>query len=267
MRVRGGLQGLGGFKVADDSTFVANVPDFPQEIDLLGGGALLALHGERKISVESRGHSHLRYTLARVPAGQVNHLITLTEGDFEAQQFRERWVFNEENIARIRREVLPVAMKNSYEASYSVFDFYAELGRDDASDPDASRGLFYLTAEGVRPRTEEDGEADADDEDPKWIREHNDEEGTTKRFVLVTDLGLLVKQNADGSRDVFVQSIQNGGPVNGARVLIMAKNGEYLAEAATEDGHADSTTYQSSGTKGSPSPSSRDSATTWPSSL
>lgn len=236
VRVRGGLEGLGGFIVADDSHFVANVPDFPHEIDLLGRGALLALNGERKISVKSRGHSHLRYTLARVPAGQVNHLITLTEGDFEAQQFRERWVFNEQNIARIHREVLPVAMKNSYEASYSVFDFTPELGRDDTSDPDASRGMFYLTAEGVRPRTADDGEPD-DDEDPKWIREHNDEEGTTKRFVLVTDLGLLVKQNADGSRDVFVQSIQNGGPVNGARVLIMAKNGEYLAESTTEDGH------------------------------
>ncbi|MDZ4404365.1 alpha-2-macroglobulin [Prosthecobacter sp.] len=238
VRVRGGLEGLGGFKVADDVKLLVNVPDFPQEIDVLGRGAVLSLNGERKLSVKSRGHRHLRYTLARVPAGQVNHLITLTEGDFEAPQFLDKWAFNEENIARIRREVLPVAMKNSYQANYSIFDFTPEIGRTDISDPDASRGLFFLTAEGVRPRTDDDGEAEEDDDDPKWIREGNDEEGVTRRFVLVTDLGLLVKQNADGSREVFVQSIQNGGPVNGARVIIVAKNGEYLAESTTADGHA-----------------------------
>lgn len=238
VRVRGGLEGLGGFKIAENTNFIASVPEFPKEIDLLGRGALLALNGERKLSVKSRGHSHIRYTLARVPAGQVNHLVTLTEGDFESQHFRERWLFDEENIARIRREVLPVAKKNDYEANYSVFDFAPELSRLDSSDPDTSRGLFFLTAEGVRPRTEEDGEPDEDDDDPKWINAGNDEEGVTRRFVLVTDLGLLAKKNADGSRDVFVQSIQNGGPVNGARVLVLAKNGEFVAESITVDGHA-----------------------------
>lgn len=238
VRVRGGLEGLGGFKLADNSNFITSVPEFPKEIDLLGRGALLALNGERKLSVKSRGHSHIRYTLARVPAGQVNHLVTLTEGDFESQHFRERWLFDEQNIARIRREVLPVAKKNDYQANYSVFDFSPELGRTDISDPDSSRGLFFLTAEGVRPRTEEDAESDEDDDDPKWINAGNDEEGVTRRFVLVTDLGLLSKQNADGSRDVFVQSIQNGGPVNGARVLVLAKNGEFVAETITVDGHA-----------------------------
>ncbi|HYF36822.1 MAG TPA: MG2 domain-containing protein, partial [Prosthecobacter sp.] len=63
------------------------------------------------------------------------------------------------------------------------------------------------------------------------------EEARSRRFVLVTDLGLLVKQNADGSRDVFVQSIEKGGPVNGARVFIIAKNGEFVAEGETQDGH------------------------------
>ena len=31
-----------------------------------------------------------------------------------------------------------------------------------------------------------------------------------RRFVLVTDIGLLVKKNADGSSDVFVLSIKAG---------------------------------------------------------
>jgi hypothetical protein len=30
------------------------------------------------------------------------------------------------------------------------------------------------------------------------------------RFIVVTDLGLIVKKSLDGSQDVFVQSISNG---------------------------------------------------------
>ena len=54
-----------------------------------------------------------------------------------------------------------------------------------------------------------------------------DEEGDSRRrcgviedtrLILVTDLGFIVKQAKDGSRDVFVQSIRTGLPVAGARI-------------------------------------------------
>lgn len=242
LRTRSGMPGIGGFFLAQDDRRVVSVPEYPKELEILGDGALLALNGERKISIKSRGVSHVRYTIARVPAGQVNHLVTMTEGDFQAPQFRESWFFNEENIARIKREVRPLPLKNNHEAVYSSFDISPELiAGADVSDPDGSRGMFFITAEGVRPRTEEDvgGEdedEDASEEDRKWIS--LGEDVVTRRFVLVTDLGLLVKQSADGSRDVFVQSIQSGLPVNGARLVVLAKNGEHVAEAVTADGHA-----------------------------
>ncbi len=44
----------------------------------------------------------------------------------------------------------------------------------------------------------------------------------TNRFILVTDLGLLVKRNADGTRDVFVQSVQRGEPVGGVTLTVLA---------------------------------------------
>lgn len=241
LRVKGGMPGVGGFRLATDATMLAPVPEFPQEIEVVSKGALLALNGERKLSVKARGVGHIRYSIARVPAGQVNHLVTLTEGDFQSQQFRESWLFDEKNIARIHREVLPLPTKNNYQAAYNVFDFSQSMQVADSSDPDASRGLFFLTAEGIRKRTPDDpepdnGEADGESgDDAEWITLGGD--AYSRRFVLVTDLGLLVKQNADGSRDVFVQSIEQGVPINGARVLVLAKNGEFVAEALTEDGH------------------------------
>ena len=54
------------------------------------------------------------------------------------------------------------------------------------------------------------------------------------RLILVTDLGFIVKQAKDGSRDVFVQSIRTGLPVDGARVEIVGANGEPVLAATTD---------------------------------
>ena len=40
-----------------------------------------------------------------------------------------------------------------------------------------------------------------------------------------------MKENADESRDVFVQSVSKGGPVAGVELNVVAKNGEVVAGA------------------------------------
>ncbi|MBX7208946.1 MAG: alpha-2-macroglobulin [Verrucomicrobiaceae bacterium] len=233
-KIAAGTQALGGFKLKNAYQQIANVPEFPREIEVMGKGGLLALNGEKKLSLKSRGAKHIRYAIGRVPAGQVNHLASMTAGDFEAPEFRTS-IFDEENLARIKLDVKPSGWRNDYQANYTTFDFTSALQAADPSDPDASRGLFFFGAEGVEP-AENVEEANAKDPDADWNR--MDENFYTRRFILVTDLGLLVKRNADATREVFVQSISKGEPVAGASVKIIAKNGEFLAEATTgPDGH------------------------------
>ena len=54
-----------------------------------------------------------------------------------------------------------------------------------------------------------------------------------RRFILVTDIGLLVKKNTDGSSDVFVLSIKAGTPLAGVAVQILGKNGVPLASGTS----------------------------------
>lgn len=234
VRITKGVQALGGFRLGTEFRAFEDTPDFPREVQLLGKGGVLALNGERKLSLQSRGVPFLRVSMARVPARQVNHLVVMSEGDFANPYFTMRDNFDESNIARFLRRVQPVAMKNEYQACYSVLDFASALQSSDTSDADASRGLFFLTAEGVEPveNSEKRMEGDAVADDWQVM-----DQAATKRFVLVTDLGLMVKKNADGSRDVFVQSIKTGDPVNGAVITVLAKNGEYLLQQTTADGH------------------------------
>nr|WP_246356915.1 alpha-2-macroglobulin [Pyxidicoccus fallax] len=57
-------------------------------------------------------------------------------------------------------------------------------------------------------------------------------------MLLVTDLGLVVKDNADGSHDVFVQSLGAGQAAEGVTVSVLGKNGVPVVSATTgADGH------------------------------
>ncbi len=243
VRVTKGVQALGGFRLGKDFAAMEGVPELPKEVEIQGSGGVLALSGEKKLSLKYRGVQHLRITLARVPFSQINHLARLTGGDFQSPYWKTD--FDEYNIARVHREVREVVMPNEYQANYSTFDFAAALASQDTNDPDASRGLFFLTVEGVRPRTEdethdEEGEdvtQDSEEAESKWVRVGEDV--SASRFILLTDLGILLKRNADASREIFVQSLMKGEPVDGVKILTIAKNGEFLNETATDvQGHA-----------------------------
>lgn len=234
VRITHGVEALGGFRLSREFRSFQSTPRFPKEVQLLGKGGILALNGERKLSLQSRGVPFLRVKMARVPAKQVNHLVVMTEGDFANPYFTMNDSFDESNIAHFLRRVQPVAMKNEFQACYSVIDFASALQAPDPADADASRGLFFLTADGVQPSPQSKKAMEGDAVEDDW---QVMEQATTNRFVLVTDLGLMAKTNANGSRDVFVQSIQTGEPVNGALITVMAKNGEYLLQQTTADGH------------------------------
>ena len=247
-RVAAGTPAVGGFELGAAFETPIAVPAYPKEARIVGEGGILALNGDRKLSIKSRGYEHLRFTLGRVPAGQINHLVSQTGGEFQAPEFRGS--FGQDDIARFHRQTQHIAKRNDHEASYSAFDFAALLAGADTSDPEPSRGLFFIEIEGARKHTGEDKEADKDDPDPDWVvldaqgedvkfDDEEDNGAADRRFLLVTDLGLLVKRNADGSRDVFVQSFKSRDPVAAVRITALAKNGESLLEIETDtQGHA-----------------------------
>jgi len=232
VHIEAGVEAMGGFELADDYAVYAGVPSFPKEVMILGKGGVMALNGERKLGLKTRGVEYLRTTFARIPEDQINHLVAVTNGDFESPNFNNRWVFSEENMGRYQRKVVPVVAPNDYEASFPVLDLEEAMG-DVSGAADESRGLFFVTVEGVRPGGAAPGAMEGDDTMSGWIP--LDGESIKKRFVLVTDLGMLVKRASDGSRAVFVQSISRGEPVAGVRVSVVAKNGSELMASRTDD--------------------------------
>ncbi|MEM1261019.1 MAG: alpha-2-macroglobulin [Pseudomonadota bacterium] len=211
--VDAGLRSSGEFVLADNYATVLRVPDYPREARVALSGSLLPLSGDRRLSLVSRGVETLRVEIARVIDDEINHLATQSQGDIRSPYFRGYpSTFSEDEIVERQVEFIDVASTDPREASYSHLDLsaYAPEG-----------GTYLVSVQG-------------------WDRQRGYGIGSSdKRLVMTTDLGLLVKTSADGSHDVFVQSMTTGQPVANAVVELLGKNGiPVLVERTDASGHS-----------------------------
>jgi uncharacterized repeat protein (TIGR01451 family) len=247
VQVDKGLAGIGSFVLADKYTAITRLPAYPRAVRIQHDGSLLALSGERKLSIMSRGVEELEFRLGRVTPGAINHLVSQSEGTFQSPVF-SNYQFDETNITEqiVRRQ--PLAASDTSKSDYSALDFSEFF--NDTKNNHGKLGLFFLH---VLARTSGDDNAgfyqedgtilavrkpgDPYSDDTVLSAEAADHAGLLqdRRLILVTDLGLLVKDNADGTHDVFVQSIKTGQPVGGAKIEVLGKNGIPVATAQTDD--------------------------------
>ncbi len=217
IKLEKGIHSFGDYLLADNYTSVVPIPDYPKEIDFLHKGALLALNSEKKLSVLVRGVPAVKFQIARVLPENVNQLITQTEGNFNNPRFINP-SFNQDNISKIYAEIQTFNDDPAKE-QYTAIDLGKYLATK--TNPTGPQGLFLLQA-------------------IAWDKEKNVPlEVKTSQLVLVTDLGLMVKDNSDGSHDLFIQSITKGTPIAKAKVAILGKNGlPILSRISDEQGHA-----------------------------
>ncbi|HEV7404870.1 MAG TPA: MG2 domain-containing protein, partial [Chthoniobacteraceae bacterium] len=244
-----GVKALGGFILGEEYRNVLPVPEIPREIIIEGEGGVLALNGERKLSIKSRGVKTIEYEIARVPADQINHLVSQTRGEFQNPEF-VNFHFGRENISRIATEKQEINLQGRFKSNSSAFDFSKYLKPTDENGI-AMQGLFFLRArEWKEPKKKDEQTDDNAREDERDRSEFNDDDNLDEseeddaergheavgdeRFVLVTDLGMIVKETADGSRDVYLASIKTGRPLGGVQVDVLAKNGVPLVTGQTE---------------------------------
>lgn len=194
---------------------VARAPGYPKEVTIAGEGAVLTHSGNHQLSVLTRGVPALRYSVGKLIEGQINHLVTQTNGDISNPNF-SNWKFGEHDISEYEETIVDLQETHPKQANYSSFDLSEYLPKQENRF-----GLFFVRVSA-------------------WSKKHKHQTSPNdKRLILVTDLGIIVKDNADQSHHVFVQSIANGEPVASAEVALLGKNGVALETVTTDDkGHA-----------------------------
>jgi uncharacterized protein YfaS (alpha-2-macroglobulin family) len=211
VRVTKGMKSFGGYQLGKDVDFVFKVPPYPRELKIMAQGSLLALSGEKKLSVIARDIDGIRYEIGRLLPQQLQHLVSQAQGGtFSNPQFA--YNFDESNITERFTQIVELPKQPPGRPQYQSLDLTRYLDADGAR-----RGVFLLKAESWDPR------------------EKRTTGAVDKRLVVVTDLGILVKRAVDESQDVFVQSIYGGEPVAAASVEVVGKNGQPVL-AQTTDG-------------------------------
>jgi alpha-2-macroglobulin len=245
VRIDPALKSFGGYRMRSAAQLITTVPPYPAELRILSQGALLAMSGEKKVAVLVRDLPGLRVELARVQPSQLQHLVSQSQGNFANPEFLGS--FGPDNLADRYETRIPLPALERGKPHYEAIDLAAYL----AKGGDNKRGLFLLKVQGYDPQAEAkaarlaqaapDPNAPAPTEAETETEENESGDETVdpaskqeQRLVLVTDLGLLVKQHSDGSRDVFVQSIFGGEPVAGVSVDVVAKNGSTLFSQTTD---------------------------------
>jgi len=216
VQVKHGMRSWGGYILGQTYDAALRVPEFPKELKIMQSGGILSLSGEKKVSLYARDVEAVRYELGRVLPGQLHHLVAQNNGNFQSPEFYN-YRFNSENITEIFTDVIKLPKVAHGKPQYTAVSLgdYLEGKRDE------KRGLFFL-------------KIDSWDDERKISTGKSD-----NRLILVTDLGMLVKDNADGSHDVFVQALSSGEPVKDAKVEVVGKNGlAVLTETTDADGHA-----------------------------
>jgi uncharacterized protein YfaS (alpha-2-macroglobulin family) len=227
--VQRGLQSFGGYVLGDTVERLVQVPEFPRELSILHQGSLLAMSGEKTLTLMSRNVPAVRVEVGRVLPRQLQHLVTQTGGDFGQPQFRN-WAFDAANIVERFTKTITLPPAAPGAAHYGALDLSEYLSKD----LDDRRGVFLLrvqawNVERDRPLT---GYAQQ-----QWTQ-GDPGQLLDARLVVITDLGLVVKRSVDGTQDVFVQSLHTGRPVPGASVSIMGINGLPVTSETTDaDGH------------------------------
>jgi hypothetical protein len=223
--VPAGVDGIGGYISGKPYAATFQVEPYHQALTFLGKGALLSLSGDKKVGYLVRDVDHVEIEIGRVLPNQLQH-IAPTMWDFSrpsiyrglADQVQERFL-----------EVRDYTDKQPGKPTYESID----LGRYLESRTSTNHGLFLLRIRSVIPApkrasTEDNPNPDSDENQGNGIEDN--------RLILVTDLGFIVKQEKDGSRDVFVQSIHTGMPVEGVRIEAIGRNGQSVLAATTDSG-------------------------------
>jgi alpha-2-macroglobulin len=232
IKVDRGLRSFGGYVLGTSFEGVYRVPEYPSELHIAQQGSLLALSGEKALTVLTRGVPAMHVEIGRLLPLQIQHLVAQTEGAFSAPSFKD-WNFDAADITERFADTIALPKLKPGTAHYTTIPLARFLAKDESDH----RGIFFISVQAWD--TEHDRPlAGIGTRDVAWNRTAGLPLSDT-RLIVLTDLGLLAKQSLDGSQDVFVQSIHSGEPLAEVRVEILGRNGLPVLTATTDaEGHA-----------------------------
>lgn len=223
MEISSGIVAIGGTQSPKTSVAVVRVEPYKSSLKLLGEGVILGLNGERKLGFVSRALDAVELEVGRLLPNQLHQLLAMNGGDFSIPNEYETW--QEDRIVERFAEVRPTLSNTPGKPVYDNLDLSSYFQSDSPSR--SKLGLFLVRSKGLTLN-------DPAKQGSQTRQDYNNSEDSDSRLLMVTDLGILLKTNKDGSQNVFIQSISKGEPLAGVKVELIGRNGLALDTRTTD---------------------------------
>ncbi|MBO4334810.1 MAG: hypothetical protein J5846_03125 [Desulfovibrio sp.] len=206
-----GLRSLAGYTLNQVKRFVLTAPDISAEINFLQPGNVLPLRKGQKIDIHSVGLDRLTWEVSEV-RDPFLALAAARTGFKKLEDDGEDVDFSV--MSQVRQGTVSLPKLEKGKASFTALDL-AEL-----EGGTAKSSLMRLTIKG-------------------FTGDRSEPVCSSERLILVSDLGLMLKTQADGTHVAFVRRLSTGEPVNNAEVRLLGANGLPCVSARTnQDGRA-----------------------------
>ncbi|WP_373779168.1 alpha-2-macroglobulin [Glaesserella sp.] len=209
----------GGYQMEYPIGSLVCAGEYPKYVSFVGEGSLLALSGERKLTVLSRNLDRIRVDIGRVQGDQLRHIANLNRDSFQKPNLGN---LRFDDIANFDTQVFDVFNSDPRR------NHYQSIALDKLA---TDKGIFWLKVS----EQKDEGQSSHKDTSQEYDW-RNDElnQYSDYRLIVLTDLGIIAKKAADGSQAVFVQSIASGQPVAYAKVQVISRNGSVIEQRYTD---------------------------------
>lgn len=210
VRIDSGLKSIGDFVLSDSFSSVVQIKPYPEEVSIMSDGSLLSLSGELKVPLMARNARQVEISVSRVIPEQVNHLLSQISYDIKKPYLP--YDFENKTSEKFQAQI-PLSFESAQATQFFSFDLAGYLHKSQAP-----KGIFLIKATVV----------------------HADKTlgPSDQRLIMVTDLGLLVKETQSHTHEVFVQNLRSGNSVKAAQVDVIGRNGLSVLSVTTDaEGH------------------------------
>lgn len=205
-----GFTSTEGYILENDIRHVYKAPAYPKEIKLASEGAILTLNGDKKLSVYTRGIEQIEVNIRQVMFGQVQHILTMSDGNLKDPSFRN-YSFDEDNISIKKKELINLDF-DLRKGGYTSIDLSRYLGTRNFGGK--NYGIFFVQLQ-----------------DKQSGKSH-------EQLVVLSDMAYLIKKGRNTVKEIFVMSNSSGRPLSGVDVKLIFKNGTSKRICTTStDGH------------------------------
>lgn len=233
------LESVSGDLISDGYNNSVYFYPLPASMKILQTGSILSLKSDKKITFESKGADALFIQVGKVLPEQIQHIINFsTENGFGAVSFYSSGL-NESNFSEYKETTLPLSSNSKVHPSYATVDIAEYVGNEP--------GLYYIKSSAMDKSSRNISNPNYYNDYDDYYSEdyssfYNDYSNTPylelSRFILVTDMYIIAKQNKSNITNVFVASISKGEAVKNAKIEVIGINGLPLLSGTTDsNGH------------------------------